>query len=115
MDRGIHLVVAAAFIVVDVILYVIVARAATGKVGPQAWVGIRTRATRKSEASWLAAHVTAYPIIRDTALANAGLVILSLFLPISFQLPVIQIALGVLLVGVILAAFFGNKAAREVN
>lgn len=37
-------------------------RAADGRLGPNGWVGIRTRATRSSEAAWVAAHTAGYPM-----------------------------------------------------
>lgn len=115
MDTSTHFLIVALSIVADIILYAVVARAATGKVGPNAWAGIRTKATRKNEKTWLAAHVAAYPLMRDTALANATLMIISLFLPSEFQLYLVQVALGALLVGVIFAAVQGQKAAKAAD
>lgn len=115
MDSGTLYLIVALSLVADVILYVVVARAASGKVGPNAWAGIRTKATRKNEKTWLAAHVVAYPIMRDTALANATLMIVALFLPTQFQTYLVQVALGALLVGVIFAGVQGQKAAKAAD
>lgn len=115
MDSGTLYLTVALSLVADVILYVVVARAASGKVGPNAWAGIRTKATRKNEKTWLAAHVVAYPIMRDTALANATLMIVALFLPSQFQMYLVQVALGALLVGVIFAGVQGQKAAKAAD
>jgi uncharacterized membrane protein len=115
MDSGTLYLIVSLSIVADVILYAVVARAASGKVGPNAWAGIRTKATRKNEKTWLAAHVVAYPIMRDTALANATLMIVSLFLPPQFQMYLVQVALGALLVGVIFAGVQGQKAAKAAD
>jgi hypothetical protein len=112
MDSGVLYLVVAVSIVADVILYGVVARAASGKVGPNAWAGIRTRTTRTNEKTWLAAHVVAYPIMRDTALANVVLMIVALFVPWEFRVPVVSLALGVLLVGVLFAGVQGQKAAK---
>ena len=89
--------------------------AASGKVGPNAWAGIRTKATRKNDKTWLAAHVAAYPLMRDTALANATLLIISLFLPSEFQAYLVQVATGALLAGVIFAGVQGQKAAKAAD
>lgn len=115
MDSGTLYLIVSLSIVADVILYAVVARAASGKVGPNAWAGIRTKATRKNEKTWLAAHVVAYPIMRDTALANATLMIVSLFLPPQFQMYLVQVALGALFVGVIFAGVQGQKAAKAAD
>lgn len=115
MDSGTLYLIVSLSIVADVILYAVVARAASGKVGPNAWAGIRTKATRKNEKTWLAAHVVAYPIMRDTALANATLMIVSLFLPPQFQMYLVQVALGALLVGVFFAGVQGQKAAKAAD
>ncbi|MEY4997866.1 MAG: hypothetical protein RLY59_1270 [Actinomycetota bacterium] len=115
MDSGTLYLIVTLSLVADVILYAVVARAASGKVGPNAWAGIRTKATRKNEKTWLAAHVVAYPIMRDTALANATLMIVSLFLPPQFQMYLVQVALGALLVGVIFAGVQGQKAAKAAD
>jgi uncharacterized membrane protein len=115
MDSGTLYLIVSLSIVADVILYAVVARAASGKVGPNASAGIRTKATRKNEKTWLAAHVVAYPIMRDTALANATLMIVSLFLPPQFQMYLVQVALGALLVGVIFAGVQGQKAAKAAD
>lgn len=115
MDRGLHFFVVAAAIVVDVALYVIVARSATGKAARGVALGIRTKATQASEKAWLAAHVTAYPIVRDTALVNAALMIVSLFVPIEFQLYVVQLALGALVIGIIFAYVQANKTAKATH
>ena len=115
MDSGTHYLIVSLSIVAGVILYAIVARAATGKVGPNAWAGIRTRATRKNDKTWLAAHVAAYPLMRDTALANATLMIVSLFLPFEYQAYLVEVALGALLAGVIFAAVQGQKAAKAAD
>ena len=115
MDTSLHYLIVALSIVVDIILYVVVARSATGKVGPNAWAGIRTQATRKNDKTWLAAHVAAYPLMRDTALANATLVIISLFLPAEYQAYLVEVASGALLVGVIFAGVQGQKAAKAAN
>lgn len=115
MDSGTHYLIIALSIVADIILYNVVARAASGKVGPNAWAGIRTKATRKNDKTWLAAHVAAYPIMRDTALANATLLIISLFLPSEFQAYLVQVATGALLAGVIFAGVLGQKAAKAAD
>ena len=115
MDTSLHSFIVALSIVVDIILYVVVARSATGKVGPNAWAGIRTKATRKNDKTWLAAHVAAYPLMRDTALANATLLIVSLFLPAEYQAYLVEVASGALLVGVIFAAVQGQKAAKAAD
>jgi uncharacterized membrane protein len=115
MDSGALYLIVSLSIVADIVLYVIVARAATGKVGPNAWAGIRTRATRKNEKTWLAAHVVAYPIMRDTALANVVLMIVALFVPLELRVPLVSLALGVLLVGVLFAGVQGQKAAKAAD
>ena len=115
MDSGTHDLIIALSIVADIILYNVVARAASGKVGPNAWAGIRTKTTRKNDKTWLAAHVAAYPIMRDTALANATLLIISLFLPSEFQVYLVQVATGALLAGVIFAGVQGQKAAKAAD
>jgi hypothetical protein len=115
MDSGTQYLIVSLSIVADIVLYAVVARAASGKVGPNAWAGIRTKATRKNEKTWLAAHVAAYPLMRDTALANATLMIISLFLPGEFRAYLVQVALGALLVGVIFAGVQGQKAAKAAD
>lgn len=115
MDTSLHYLIVALSIVVDIILYAVVARSATGKIGPNAWAGIRTKATRKNDKTWLAAHVAAYPLMRDTALANATLLIVSLFLPAEYQAYLVEVASGALLVGVIFAAVQGQKAAKAAD
>ncbi len=115
MDSGTHYLIVALSFVADIILYAVVARAASGKVGPNAWAGIRTKATRKNDKTWLAAHVAAYPIVRDTAVANATLLIVSLFLPAQFQAYLVEVASGALLVGVIFAGVQGQKAAKSAD
>jgi len=115
MDSGTHYLIVSLSIVADIILYAVVARAASGKVGPSAWAGIRTKTTRKNDKSWLAAHVAAYPLMRDTALANATLMVVSLFLPFEYQAYLVEVALGALLVGVIFAAVQGQKAAKAAD
>lgn len=115
MDRGLHFVVVAAAILIDVALYVIVARSATGKATVGAALGIRTKATKASEKAWLAGHVSAYPIVRDTALVNAALMIVSLFVPIEFQIYVVQLALGALVIGIIFAYVQANKSAKATH
>ena len=115
MDSGTHYLIISLSIVADIILYAVVARAASGKVGPNAWAGIRTKTTRKNDTTWLAAHVAAYPIMRDTALANATLMIVSLFLPFEYQTYLVQVAVGALLAGVIFAGVQGQKAARAAD
>lgn len=115
MNSGTHYLIVSLSIVADIFLYAIVARAATGKVGPNAWAGIRTKTTRKNDKTWLAAHVAAYPLMRDTALANATLMIVSLFLPAEYQAYLVEVALGALLVGVIFAGVQGQKAAKAAD
>jgi uncharacterized membrane protein len=115
MDTGTHWLIVSLSIVVDIILYAVVARSATGKVGPNAWAGIRTTATRKNDKTWLAAHVAAYPLMRDTALVNATLLVVSLFIPSEYQAYLVEVATGALVVGVIVAAFQGQKAAKAAD
>lgn len=115
MDTGTLALIVTLSLAADIALYAIVARAASGKVGPNAWAGIRTKATRKNEKTWLAAHVVAYPIMRDTAVANATLMIVALFLPTEFQLYLVQIAVGALVVGVLFSGYQGNKAAKAAD
>jgi hypothetical protein len=115
MDSGAHFAIVTLSLLADVILYVVVARSATGRVGPNSWAGIRTRTTMKSEKTWLAAHVAAYPLMRDTAIANAVLMVVSLFVPYDFQVALMQIAVGVFLVGVLFAGVQGQKAAKAVH
>ncbi|MEY2698143.1 MAG: hypothetical protein RL720_99 [Actinomycetota bacterium] len=115
MDSGIHWLIVSLSIAVDVILYAVVARSATGKVGPNAWAGIRTKATRKNDKTWLAAHVAAYPLMRDTALVNATLLVVSLFIPSEYQAYLVEVATGALVVGVIFAAVQGQKAAKAAD
>jgi hypothetical protein len=53
--------------------------------------------------------------MRDTAIANAVLMVVSLFVPYDFQVALMQIAVGVLLVGVLFAGVQGQKAAKAVH
>ena len=53
--------------------------------------------------------------MRDTALANATLLIISLFLPSEFQAYLVQVATGALLAGVIFAGVQGQKAAKAAD
>lgn len=115
MDSGTLYLLVSLSMVADVILFAVVARAASGKVGPNAWAGIRTKTSMKNDKTWLAAHVAAYPLMRDTALANATLMIVSLFLPSEFQAYLVQVAFGALLVGVIFAGVQGQKAAKAAD
>ncbi|MDH6533260.1 hypothetical protein M2119_001497 [Aurantimicrobium minutum] len=115
MDSGALYLIVSLSIVADIVLYGVVARAATGKVGPNAWAGIRTRTTRKNDKTWLAAHVVAYPIMRDTAIANGVLMIVALFVPLQLRVPLISLALGVLVVGVLFAGVQGQKAAKAAD
>ncbi|MDH6278145.1 putative membrane protein [Aurantimicrobium minutum] len=115
MDSSTQYLIVALSLVADIILYAVIARAATGKLGPNSWAGIRTKATRKNDKTWLAAHVAAYPLMRDTALANATLMIVSLFLPFEYRSYLVQVAIGALLAGVIFAGYQGQKAAKAAD
>lgn len=114
MDRTLYAILITACILIDLTMYLVTLRAATGRLARNWWAGIRTTATRHSDEAWIAAHVAAYPIMRDTAIANAVLVIISLFLPGDFQSYALQISLGVLVIGVILGLVQAQKAAKDV-
>ena len=90
--------------------------AAAGRLGRNAFIGIRTTATQASDEAWRAAHARA-----ETPTILAGVVSLavglSALLPISTQFysGVVVSAAAVLLGLVLYAARVGSAAAREVS
>jgi len=92
-------------------------KAARGDLGPNGWIGIRTGATRSSEAAWLAAHRAAerltiaggVSIIASTALA----LVLAQVLGDQDPDRAVRIWSGVITVGtVVLVAFIATAARR---
>lgn len=53
-------VVGVALVATGLLVAGIADRTADGRIGPNRWAGIRTRATRSSTEAWLAAHTTAH-------------------------------------------------------
>ncbi|WP_431695963.1 SdpI family protein [Kocuria rhizophila] len=56
-------------LVVIAILYGVTRAGATGGMGRNSAVGIRTRATKRSDAAWQAGHAAALPVVRILCLA----------------------------------------------
>lgn len=112
MERGLFALIVTLCFIVDLTLYLVTLRAATGRIKRNFWVGIRTRTTRHSDDAWVAAHIAAYPIMRDTAAANALLLVIAMFLPFEFQGYLTQFALGVLVIGIVMGTLQAQKAAK---
>ncbi|MEL6891120.1 MAG: SdpI family protein [Actinomycetota bacterium] len=107
-------------------LIVLARRTADGRIGPNNWAGIRTRATRASPAAWRAAHVAA-----RTRSEQAGWVAIAtaiLGIPIALAVDAddgeraigawgIVVTLGAMLLTglILLAARSAQAAARDIS
>lgn len=110
------LLLAAVLMVGGVALAVLNHAAATGRVGPNGGIGIRTSATRSSDEAWRAAHQAAKPWIQFAAMGGLASGALVLFLRSEPEL-----FYGVLFVGVALiagpglvGAVVGHRAAVAI-
>ena len=56
-------------VVVLGILFVVTRMGASGEMGRNGAVGIRTKATKRSDAAWRAGHAAALPVVRTACLA----------------------------------------------
>jgi hypothetical protein len=115
MDSTLQVWLTVISLLADAVVMTVAAMTATGRLTRQGWAGIRTRATRASDEAWSAAHRVAYPICRDSAAVNATIVIVAFFVPSQFQLYLIQVATGALLVGVVVAGVLGHRAAKALT
>jgi len=105
------LLIGGAMIAAAVAMIVIGNMAATGRIGPNPGVGIRTKDTRRSEKAWQAAHVAAKPFVQF------GAVVMIACGCVVFALSSEPAALyGIALVGVVLMAIamlLGTVAANR--
>lgn len=104
-------------IVAAVVLWTIAARAATGAIGPNRWVGLRTRATMATREAWVAGNSAARPGLQTAAviLGITGFLV-GVLAWTTDLLPLILLVGSALMFGAIIrACIVGNRAALNVN
>jgi len=98
----------------------VTARAASGKLKPNQWVGMRMKTTMQSAAAWQAAHQAAMPmtwlILPVTVIADAALVaaLVGVWSPTAYLYTLTAILWGAAIVALAIAAIVvGNRAAKN--
>ena len=111
------LVLGLAMIAAAVAIIVINNGAASGRIGPNPGMGIRTAATRSSEEAWQAAHSAAGPVMQLAAVVSLATGVLVLFLRSSPDLFYGALLVGALLLAVlsVVGAVVGDRAAKAVR
>ena len=91
--------------------------AASGRIGPNPGMGIRTAATRSSAEAWQAAHSAAAPVMQFAAVVSLATGVLVLFLRSSPDLFWGALLVGAFLLAVlsVIGAVVGDRAARSVR
>ena len=97
-------------------MIVVTNMAATGKIGPNPGVGIRTTDTRRSPEAWQAAHVAAKPFIQFGALAliACGCVVFALSSEPTALYGLALVGIVLMLIATLLGTVAANRAARSV-
>ena len=120
MDTVGPVAVAVSVVLVGIVVRLITAQAADGHLDRNGVVGIRTRATTRSDAAWRAGHAAALPTIRVGALVGYALAAVTVGAAFvlsgrPYALILGLVALGVLVVFIVVAARSAVLAARSVE
>lgn len=104
-------------IVAAVVLWIIAARAATGAIGPNRWVGLRTRATLASPEAWVAGNSAARAGLQTAAviIGVTGFLVGVLAWTTDLLPLILLVGLALMFGAVIRACIRGNRAAQNVN
>lgn len=120
MDSAGFVVLAATLCLAGLLVIVIVRQAANGDLPRNGLIGLRTKATRRSDAAWTAGHQAAIPWVRLSVGLGSGLAILGAivsFTSVPVVIPAVLSGLGYLaFVGLLLWAIpVANRAAKAAE